>query len=268
MDLLAPEKFLGTSAPQILLPGILGGLGPLAHIEFERRLLSKRQERSQTKCDQDYPSWMLFSASNIPDRSMALRRGGPSPLPALLYYTQLLQKAGSNFLIVPCNTAHAFYPQVQSRLEIPWLHLMQHTADFIRETYPTAKRIGILATDGTLYAKLYQKSLANVGLSSIEPRLDTLLQQQVMQSIYAPGWGIKTTGLQISENALNIISQAIEWLQQQNADLIIAGCTELSVAFSQLTSISIPWVDPLDIIADLSLDLAYGISSMPKVLSA
>jgi aspartate/glutamate racemase len=61
--------------------GIVGGLGPHAHIEFERRLLAAVGSPSS---DPEYPEWILCSVSQTPDRTAALLEGGASPMPALV----------------------------------------------------------------------------------------------------------------------------------------------------------------------------------------
>jgi aspartate racemase len=242
---------------QLTIPGILGGLGPLAHIEFERRLIAKNVERGAYR-DQDHPIWILLNATNIPDRTKSLTGEAEDCIPELVRYGRILEQADADFLIVTCNTAHAFYNQVQSQINIPWLHLMDHTSEFIVANYPHVKRVGVLATDGTMRAELYHQSLAAVGLTTIAPLHNSALQQQVMQSIYHPEWGIKAAGIWISKPTLEVLRQAVLWLKKQGAELIIAGCTELSVGLARMERLPLPWVDPLDIAADLALDLAYG----------
>jgi aspartate racemase len=250
---------------QIAIPGILGGMGPLAHIEFEQRLIQKNLERG-VFCDQDHPVWILISACNIPDRTQCLTDIAEDCTPWLIHYGQLLKHAGADFLIVTCNTAHAFYDRVQPQLAIPWIHWMQLTAQFIVETYPHITRIGILGTDGTIQAELYSQPLLKLGLTPVMP--EARLQSQIMQSIYHPEWGIKATGVWISEPAMTVLRQALVGLQQQGAELVIAGCSELSVGLARMNQLPLPWIDPLDIAASLTLDLAFGFQSLPVRLAA
>jgi aspartate racemase len=267
------STFSGFSNPihhtqgQMAMPGILGGLGPLAHIEFERRLLAKNSERGACR-DQDHPIWLLMSASNIPDRTLSLSGQVEDCTPWLVRYARLLERAGVNFLVVPCNTAHAFYDRVQPQIDIPWLHLMKYTSQHIVETYPQVKRVGILATDGTLRTELYTQSLLEVGLTPVAPPLNSAMQKQVMQAIYHPEWGIKAAGIWISEPTLEVLRQSVIWMKKQGAELIIAGCTELSVGLARLENLPLPWVDPLDVAADVTLDLAFGTRKLRSGVAA
>ena len=254
-------------AGQVAIPGILGGLGPLAHIELEKRILQICHQQRAVRCDQDYPTWIVVSATQVPDRTCSLRKEniheGRDCLSALQHYARSLQDMGSDFLVVPCNTAHAFYGLVQAEIDIPWLHLMDVTTRFIRQQYPDVSRVGVLATDGTIKARLYADSLRKAGLMPIEPAYGSLLQKQVMQSIYASTWGIKTAGIRVSDRALKQVSEAAASLCVDGAEVIIAGCTELSIACAQLQAMPMPWVDPLDAIAASILSYAYGDRTLP-----
>lgn len=252
---------------QLMLPGILGGLGPLAHIEFEQRLLHHSSRRG-ARCDQDHPNWLLLSASSIPDRTQALLRAGPDCEPSLVRSAQLLQSMGADFLVVTCNTAHAFYDAVQSQLSIPWIHMMDATVHDIALTFPDVRRIGVLATDGTLRSQLYTTSLSKYNLCPVIPEDASPTQRRVTQAIYSPDWGIKSGGTWVSDIALTELSIAVDWLVSQGAELIIAGCTEISIGLTKLNQLPVNWIDPLDVVANLTLDLAYGAKSHQFALSA
>jgi aspartate racemase len=262
---IALEVNVKTAAKQLRIPGILGGMGPLAHLEFERRLIQRNLQRGVTR-DQDHPVWILISAADIPDRTQSLAGRSEDCTPWLIHYGRVLEQAGADFLVVTCNTSHAFYHRVQPQIGIPWLRLMDCTAQFIRETYPTVKRVGILATDGTIQTGLYSQPLGDLGLTPILP--NPAQQAQVMQLIYHPNWGIKASGIWVSEQALEQLSQTVAALQQQGAELVIAGCTELSVGLARIPDLPLTWVDPLDIMAVLSLDLAFGSRPLNSVLAA
>ncbi len=251
---------------QAAIPGIIGGLGPLAHIQFEQTLLTESHSRG-ARCDQDHPMWILINATQVPDRTHSIKGQAPDCTPWLVSYGQRLQRAGADFLVVTCNTAHAFYDAVQPQLGIPWIPLMESTIQRIIEQYPFAKRVGILATDGTLQTQLYHRRLAQAELISVCLDISSPMQKRVMQSIYHPKWGIKTTGAEVSQKALQDLIHAIDWLKEQGAEVVIAGCTELSSALARIPSLSLPWIDPLQAIAEITLDLAYGHRSAHSLLA-
>ncbi len=246
-----------TGSKQTCIPGIIGGLGPLSHIEFQRKLIEKNVQRGVLS-DQEHPVWLLVNATDIPVRTQSLLAAAGSSTVKLTKYGELLHLLGADFLIVTCNSAHAFYEQVQAKLPIPWIHLMDVTSRFILQNYPHVKKVGILATDDTIQSRLYSRSLERVGLTPISPLMDSALQQQVTRAVYDSEWGIKATGVQVSKQAIRILETASCWLKDQGAEMAIAGCTELSICFASMATVAVPWVDPLDVLADLTLDLAFG----------
>ena len=167
-----------------------------------------------------------------------------------------------DFLVVPCNTAHAFYEPVQSHFKIPWIHLIDCTTEFIIENYHDIKKIGILSTDCTLRAALYHNSLIKAGFIPISLQLGSEFQKLIMNTIYDLSWGIKATGSQISPPAQKNLRTIVDYLAKQGAELVIAGCSELSVGFYETEKLALPWLDPLEIIANVTLDLAFGYRSL------
>jgi len=246
---------------QKTIPGIIGGLGPLAHTTFEQILIEQNTKRGAAR-DQDHPLWLLINAANIPDRTDSLLGKVESCVPWFVKYGKFLESAGVDFLVIPCNTAHAFYDQVQSHLQIPWIHLIESTTEFIIKNHHNMKKIGILSTDGTLRAALYHNSLVKAGFIPISLQLGSAFQKLVMNTIFDLSWGIKATGSQISPPAQNNLRIIVDYLAKQGAELVIAGCSELSVGFYETDKLALPWLDPLEIIANVTLDLAFGYGSL------
>ncbi len=245
------------SPRQRYLPGILGGLGPLAHVAFERTVLARSHARGARE-DRDHPVWLLASASSTPGRTRALLAGGESPAAHLSHYARLLEAAGADALFVACNTAHAFHAEVQRGLGIPWVHLMELVAEAARAGRPAGARIGLLATDGTLRAGLYHRALERRGLVPLAPDPDGPVQAEVRAAIEDPASGIKATGAEVSGAARRRLASAARWCVDQGAEAVILGCTEVSVGLTPEGFDAAPLLDPLAVAADALLDLAAG----------
>jgi aspartate racemase len=241
---------------QIAVPGILGGMGPLAHVEFEQRLIEESFRRGATS-DHDHPVWVLVNAADIPDRSSSLAGCAAPCVSSLIRYGNRLRDAGADFMVVPCNTAHAFYEEVWPNVAIPWLNLVEAVTKFVAGLRPKVMRIGVVATDGTLLAEVYRNSLRNAGLEPIEPALGSLVQLELMKAIYHATWGVKAGGANEFGQARRALDDGIGWLKENGAEVVIAGCTEFSVLLRNGPEPVLPWIDPLAILARTVLDAAY-----------
>jgi aspartate racemase len=250
------SNFLSPNQKNLI--GIFGGVGPLAHIEFEKLLLSENYKRGARK-DQDHPSWIVVSGSGTPDRTTSLLNKTHEALAPMISVAKTIEASGASCMFVICNTAHGYYEEVQKELSIPWIHLMDITAHAIQKNYPEIKKIGILGTDATVNLKLYHNALEEKNLHPIAPEVGSVEQKQVMDAIYDSEFGIKSTGSHVSEKAKNNLIASAEWCEAQGAQAIIPACTEVSVALSPENYTKLPLIDPLIIAANCALDIAYGI---------
>jgi aspartate racemase len=215
--------------------GVLGGMGPAATVDFYSKLITA----TPASTDQDHLRIMIWADPSVPDRSKAIAGTGTDPVPALIHGVQKLKDAGAAFYVVTCNGAHAFLPEVRQKVDLDYLSMIDVTTEHI-STSKDAKTVGILATDATLTAALYQDSLIQVGLTPIVPRPEE--QRTVMEAIY----GVKAGALSIAqESALSDVARS---LGHRGADVIIAGCTEIPLALKPEASPR-PLIDPSSLLA-------------------
>jgi len=214
--------------------GILGGMGPMASVEFYRRLVVN----TPAQADQQHTHILIDSDPSVPDRTAALLRGGESPVPVLQAMARRLEAAGAEILAMPCNTAHAYIEEIRAAVSIPMV-------DMIEETVSSVERppVGILATDGTVETGLYQQALAARGIEAIVPGPKD--QTTVMDVIAA----IKAGGC-LQESAKRIAA-VVERLAAAGAVAAIAACTELSLLSGD--GLAIEWIDALDVLMQVTL---------------
>ena len=92
--------------------GILGGMGTQAGLDF----CNKLSMLNRGKIDQKYPLFILYNKSNIPGRPENLHRYN-KVLKSLIKGCLLLQKNKCKFIVIPCNTAHYWYDDLQSKFQ-------------------------------------------------------------------------------------------------------------------------------------------------------
>ncbi|HZG51751.1 MAG TPA: amino acid racemase [Pyrinomonadaceae bacterium] len=223
--------------------GILGGMGP----EATNQLCALITAHTAVGKDQDHIPVITFNNSLIPDRVRAAYGGGESPAPEMIRTARVLEQAGADFLLMPCNLAHLFWGDVQAAVGIPILHLIEETVGYIAAHYPQCRRVGILASTPTLDSGLYHRSLQKHGMQLLAPEADEQAEH-VMKAIYGER-GIKC-GYKDEPRAL--LTGAAERLTAAGAELIIAGCTEVSLVLSSADS-PFTVIDPLEIIARVAV---------------
>ena len=225
--------------------GILGGMGPEATADLFYRIV----KATPVERDQDHPRTIIYSNSKVPDRTPAIIGKGESPLPEMLMAARSLEGAGADFLIVPCNTAHFFIEELRNGLVIPVLHMIEMTAKHATKEYPDAKTVGLIATDGTLKSGIYERFFGEAGMEVLVPTAE--LQGRVMDAVYEY---IKKGDL---DTGRNVSLEVAQDLLGRGADLVICGCTEISLVLKD-GDLAVPVVDPLQVLAEVAVQVGRG----------
>src|SRR5690606_23023618 len=95
--------------------GILGGMGPLATADLYRKII----EVTPATRDQDHLHVIIDADPTVPDRTQALLHGAEDPTPWLVAGARRLESAGASFIVIPCNTAHAFLDRLLPEISVP-----------------------------------------------------------------------------------------------------------------------------------------------------
>jgi aspartate racemase len=226
--------------------GIVGGMGPEATADLYMRIIRV----TPVEKDQDHHRIIIDSNPKVPDRTPAIIGEGESPLPVMIETARNVEKAGADFLIMPCNTAHYFYDQLQESVEVPVLHMIRLSAGYTKNTYPEVRKAGLLATDGTIASKLYHDAYGEQGIEIITPDEDG--QERVMEAIYQD---IKRGKLDPGREKLH---KEAERLIDKGAEAILNGCTEVSIVLHP-GDVKVPVVDPLQVLAEEAVKIASGL---------
>jgi aspartate racemase len=225
--------------------GVLGGMGPAATIDFMAQVL----RLTGAEDEQGNVRLIVDSNPGVPDRHQAINGTGPSPGPTLAGMARGLQAAGADFLVMPCNTAHAFAAEVEAATDLPFLHLIRETVNEIQAVHPHARRIGVLAAAGCLDARLYDIGLAQSGRTAISP--DAAQRARLMDLI----WRIKR-GDAGSEVRTAMAGLAAE-LVASGAELIVAGCTEVPLALAA-DDLDVPFINSTEVLARRTVEMAFA----------
>ena len=235
--------------------GILGGMGPEATVDCFAKIIKNTPAAS----DQDHLRVVIDSNPKVPDRTAAIIGDGESPVPLMAAGCRALARAGADFIIIPCVSAHVFLSELQQQIELPVLSIFDAVAEAVTRDHPEIKTVGLLATTGTISGGLFQKRLGQDAIKTIV--CADKIQSRVMAAIY----DIKNANAARtrSEITTDLIAAAENLIARmpQGARGIIAGCTEVPLALQQ-EHLSVPYFDAVTILARAAI-LKAGIQPIP-----
>jgi aspartate racemase len=219
--------------------GILGGMGPAA----TNQLCALITSLTPVTRDQDHIPVITYNNPQIPDRVRAVYGDSESPAPEMIRTAQVLEQAGAEMLLMPCNLAHFYLADVQKAIRIPVLDMVEETVKFTVENYPQSRQVGIIASTPTIECGIYERAFRKHDRLLISPD-EHDQESKVMRAIYATD-GIKC-GYKRKPRAL--LMEVAQRLIDKGAELIITGCTEASLVIKRKNS---PFVviDPMEVIA-------------------
>lgn len=223
--------------------GIIGGMGPAATIDLYQKIIA----HTQATCDQEHLPLLIDNYPQIEDRTTFIQGKGASPAPKLIESAQRLEQGGAQALMLACNTAHYFVPDILPYINIPIIHIAEEAVKTLAKKYPQAKKIAVIATQGTLTSGVYQEQLAKFGLEQQELCLSQ--QESIMRAIYQ---GVKAGRTE------DFIEEFNDTLLEINADIYIAACTEIPLFFPYIDLERFTFIDATDELAQAAVKFALS----------
>jgi aspartate racemase len=226
------------AAPGLI--GVLGGMGPLATVDFMQKLIAATALANGAHRDQDHVPVVVSSIPQIPDRVAAFRGEGISPLAAMVSSGQRLINAGAGLIVVPCNTAHLWFAELEAALQAPMLHLVDAALEDAASGMQAGANLGLLCTDATLASGLYQTRAAqSEKYAAVHWTLPTASE---MLTLVVPG--IQAVKLGQLDQARDLLSEAAKALVRRGAGSLVLGCTEIPLVLNSASNqFQVPVVD-------------------------
>jgi len=224
-----------------LIVGVLGGMGPDATVDFMSKVLAATPASS----DQDHIRMLVEHNPHVPDRSAAIIEGIGDPGAVLAEMAKRLQVAGADFLVMPCNTAHAFLRDIEAAIDIPFVSIIEETVAACRGI----ESIGVLATVGCKASGIYQEAFAAANASVVLlDDAETIEFMQLVSEIKCGKPGKGTT---------DGVRELADVLIARGAAGVIAGCTEIPLVLDS-SMIDVPLFSSTDILAEATVAYASG----------
>ncbi len=217
--------------------GILGGMGPEATVDLLQRLI----RLTPAKDDIDHIRCIVDNNPKVPSRIKAIIEGtGENPAPCLVDMARRLEAWGADFLVIPCNTAHYYHPDVQAAVNIPVLNLVELVVSVVSARMPGIHKAGLLASPAVRITGLYEEPFRARGIETIYP--GTFDEGRLLNMIK----DVKTG--KTDEDVRRSFAAVVANVAAQGAEVGIIACTELGVIADQ--AFPLPVIDAAEVLAE------------------
>jgi aspartate racemase len=221
--------------------GIIGGLGPETTAEFYLDIVLSCQKKDKTS----RPSIIIASVplSYKVEEDAILKNIGVERLrPLLIKEAKRLEKAGAEFIVMPCNSLHIYIKEIGDAVKIPVLSIVDETVRFLKKK--NLKKVGIVSTPITVEDKLYENAFLKNKIACESP--NDLQQAKIGKFILN-----LVNGRQNNKDRDGLI-EIIDDFENKNVDCVILACTDLQLLMPKHPNLRI--FDTMKILADATVE--------------
>jgi aspartate racemase len=218
-------------------------MGPDTTVDFMAKVIAATPARE----DQDHAHLLVDQNPTVPNRQAALLGEGEDPGPAMAAMAQGLERAGADFLVMPCNTAHAYAPAIRAAVSIPFVSIIDVTVDACRGH----DAVGVLATAGCIEARLYQEAMSAAGIAAVLPDDSEIAEISRIAVEIKRG--------ERGADATKRMKTIADMLVARGATAIIAACTEIPLVLGH-DSIDVPLISSTDVLAEVTASMCAGVA--------
>ncbi len=233
------------------LVGVIGGMGPDATVDFMSRILKETPAR----IDQDHIRMVVEHDPRIPNRQMAMRGEGDDPGPVIGAMAARLESAGADFLVMPCNLAHAWHGNIEAAISIPFISIVAESVHAALDLSRDEDAVGLMTTPGCFTAGLYQQALADTGRPLVLQAPAELAETMALVE--------QVKGGNQSSQVAGELGALANRLIDRGAQVLIAACTELPLVLDE-SMFDITFVSSTSVLAKKTVALALGRDELPN----
>ncbi len=225
--------------------GIIGGLGPETTSEFYLDIIFSCYKKTK----EARPGILISSVPlpyKIEEELITENKGSERYIPFLIAEAKRLEKAGADFIAMPCNSLHVFIEEIRSAVEIPVLSIIEETVKFLKKNQ--LQKVGIVSTSATIENKLYETAFAQNDIAYETPND---LQQAKMGKFILN----LVTGQQKNRDREELI-EIINDFEKKGVDCVALACTDLQLLIPKHPTLKI--FDTMKIFVDATVEEILG----------
>lgn len=221
--------------------GVIGGLGPETTSEFYLEIIFGCYEKNK----ENRPPILIWNVPlkyKIEEDLLMKAIGEERYVSYLIDAAKRLEKAGADFLVMPCNSLHIFIEEIRKSVKIPVLSIVEETAKFLKNK--KISKVGMLTTSSALKRKLYETALKKEGIKQVVP--DGFDQAKIGKMI---------NNIVLSRHAnkdRKELLKIIDKFEKKGVKNVILACTDLQLLLPHHPELEI--YDTMKIFVDATVD--------------
>jgi aspartate racemase len=223
--------------------GMIGGTGWLSTLEYYRLI---NQETNKWLGGLNSAKIILTSFNYAEIDLLNKKEDHAGVYKLVLDSAQKLKKASADFIVICANTLHQYADELEKVIGLKIVHIADATAKEVRKK--GLSKIGLLGTKFTMEMDFYTRRLSESGIESLVPPKfkREFIHNAIMNELLKEEFKAET-----KDKFLNIIND----LEQQGAQGIVLGCTEIPLLIKQEDT-KLPVFNTLEIHAKAAVDFA------------
>lgn len=231
--------------------GIIGGNGVAATNKLNDMIEYEFTKNGAFR-DCHHPEIIIWQATQVPSRSMYLEGRGESFIPDYVRIAKILKGCGASKICMCCNTAHFAIDEISKEADVAMINIIEQVAKIVKSS--GVKSVGIMASDGCVKHKLYDKYFSKIcpDVKIIYP--DSEYQAMVTKGICNVKNSHRFDDEQSEENPAFLFKKVTKHLKAQGAEKVISGCTDIRVVYRDENEI-----DSLEALKDAIIEQSKNI---------
>lgn len=227
--------------------GIIGGNGVAATNKL-CELVEELYTLDGAFRDAHHPEILVWQATQAPSRSMYFEGRGESFIDDYVRIGCAMKNCGVDTICMCCNTAHIVVEELENRINVPFINLIEEVAIRVCNT-PNIKKVGIMCSDGLRKFETYDEFIRKFTQTIEIVYPDSEHQALVTKGICNAKNTYRYTESSNQDNPYSLFNKVVGHLKENGCDCIIAGCTDIRNVF-KYTSSEIQYIDSLEVLAE------------------
>lgn len=202
--------------------GLVGGIGPASTVDYYLGLI----ERCRAEFGENvYPEIVIDSVSLTTATDFLAQNDFDGNAQLMLKSLAGLKAAGAEIAAITANTEHIVWDRISDKFQLPVVSIVEATAaEILRKGY---RKVLILGTIFTMKSGLYEKPLAERGITPIVP---TDEDKEKIANLFFPNL---ENGIVVPEDKVKMLEIVGRYVREKGADAVLLGCTELPLMIKE-----------------------------------